>query len=91
MRKPVPTPTPRTLLAPRAASLAVDAAKYPNLAANPALERALRIRQALGKGKPRDEAVRLAEQAMGPRAPATMARPRGGKVARPKRTPAGKR
>ena len=75
MRKKAPT---RAIRAP---ALTVDPEKYPHLEANPALERALRIRQALDKGKPRDEAVMLAEQAMGPRAPAMMrsrpASPRG--------------
>lgn len=47
--------------------LSVDPEKFPNLSRNPALERALRIRQALQKGRPREEAVALAEQAMGPR------------------------
>ena len=51
------------------APLRVDAEKYPGLQKNPALERALRIRQALDAGKPREEAVALAEQAMGRRAP----------------------
>lgn len=50
-------------------ALKADPQKYPGLAKNPALERALRIQQALDAGKPRDEAVRLAEQAMGRRAP----------------------
>lgn len=49
--------------------LRVDPEKYPGLAKNPALERALRIQQALDAGKPRDEAVALAVQAMGRRAP----------------------
>jgi hypothetical protein len=49
----------------RAPSLSVDPQKYPNLSINPALERALRIRQELQKGRPRDEAVALADQAMG--------------------------
>lgn len=46
--------------------LRADPEKYPNLAINPSLERALRIRQELEKGKPRDEAVALADLAMGP-------------------------
>jgi hypothetical protein len=50
-------------------ALRVDAERYPNLKRNPALERALRIQQALAQGRPRDEAVRLAELAMGTRAP----------------------
>jgi hypothetical protein len=45
--------------------LRVDAEKYPNLRANPALERALRIRQEIEKGRPREEAVALADEAMG--------------------------
>lgn len=77
--------------------LRVDAEKYPGLAKNPALERALRIRQALEAGKPREEAVAMAEQAMGRRAPVMgHAQPRpvgrpasgprpGGKAAAPKR------
>lgn len=82
MRKTAPTSPPQTRSL-RVPALAVDAAKYPNLAAHPGLERALRIRQALDKGKPRDEAVRLAEQAMGPRAPAMMAsRPAAGSKSR---------
>lgn len=67
------TPMPKgTQAASRAkrAPLRVDAEKYPGLAKNPALERALRIRQALAAGKPREEAVATAEQAMGRRAPA---------------------
>lgn len=76
--------------------LRADPERFPNLRSNPALERALRIQQALAQGRPRDEAVRLAEQAMGPRAPATMragsgaAKPAGRKAAgRPtsRRTP----
>lgn len=47
--------------------LRVDPEKFPNLPANPSLERALRIRQALDQGKPRDEAVALADAALGPR------------------------
>ena len=66
MRKQPPT------RAFRPSVLAVDPEKYPGLEGNPSLERALRIRQALDKGKPREEAVALAEQAMGPRAPAMM-------------------
>lgn len=66
MRKQPPT---RTFRPP---ALAVDPEKYPGLESNPSLERALRIRQALDKGKPREEAVALAEQAMGSRAPAMM-------------------
>jgi hypothetical protein len=46
-------------------ALRVDAEKFPNLKANPALERALRIRQELAKGLPREEAVALADEAMG--------------------------
>ena len=64
---------------PKAQVLRVDPEKYPGLAKNPALERALRIQQALDAGKPREEAVALAEQAMGRRAP-TMS------TARPKET-----
>lgn len=82
------------------APLRVDAVKYPGLQKNPALERALRIRQALEAGKPREEAVALAEQAMGRRAPVMgHARPKpvgrpasaprpGGKAAAPKRSTA---
>ena len=53
----------------KAQVLKADPQKYPGLAKNPALERALRIQQALGVGKSREEAVALAEQAMGRRAP----------------------
>jgi hypothetical protein len=86
--------------AAKPAPLRVDAGKYPGLQKNPALERALRIRQALEAGKPREEAVAAAEQAMGRRAPAMgHARPKpvgrpasgprpGGKAAAPKRKPA---
>jgi hypothetical protein len=58
--------------------LDVDAERFPKLERHPGLERALRIRQALLKGLPRDEAVQLAEQAMGPRAPhmASVPKPR---------------
>lgn len=82
---------------PKPQPLRVDPEKYPHVERNPALERALRIRQALDQGKPRDEAVRLAEQAMGPRAPVMQrARPApagrpssgprpGGKAERPRR------
>ncbi|MHB1261842.1 MAG: hypothetical protein ACYC2H_09030 [Thermoplasmatota archaeon] len=59
VRKSVPT---RDIRPP---SLRVDPAKYPNLAINPSLERALRIRQELEKGRPREEAVALADAAMG--------------------------
>lgn len=81
-------------------ALRVDAEKYPGLAKNPALERALRIRQALEAGRPREEAVAAAEQAMGRRAPIMgHARPKpvgrpasgprpGGKAAAPKKSPA---
>lgn len=80
------------------APLRIDAEKYPNLPANPSLERALRIRQALDQGKPRDEAVALAEQAMGPRGRRLPARPQkagrpasgprpGGEAERPRRKP----
>lgn len=77
-------------------ALKADPDRYPNLKRNPALERALRIQQAIAQGRPRDEAVHLAEQAMGPRAPRmTTARPAkkttkaGAQAsARPKRKPA---
>ena len=58
MRKEPPTRT-------RPAPLRVDPEKYPNVSKNPGLERALRIRQALDQGRPRDEAVQLADEAMG--------------------------
>ena len=58
VRKSVPT---RDIRPP---SLRVDPAKYPNLTINPSLERALRIRQELEKGRPREEAVALADAAM---------------------------
>ncbi|MEK6975833.1 MAG: hypothetical protein AABY18_05775 [Candidatus Thermoplasmatota archaeon] len=86
--------TPRT---PKPQVLRVDAEKYPGLAKNPALERALRIRKELEAGKPREEAVAAAEQAMGRRAPVMgHARPKptgrpasgprpAGKTAAPKR------
>ena len=51
--------------APYAAPLKVDPEKYPNLKVNPSLERALRIRQELEKGRPREEAIALADEAMG--------------------------
>jgi hypothetical protein len=89
-------PRPAKPLKPPA--LRVDAGKFPNLPANPSLERALRIRQALDQGRPRDEAVALAEQAMGPRGHRTPARPKatgrpasgprpGGEAGRPRRKP----
>jgi hypothetical protein len=72
MPKPQPEPR-RTVAAPakrsRPAPLKVDAERYPHVERNPGLERALRIQQELAKGKPRDEAVRLADAAMGPRSP----------------------
>jgi hypothetical protein len=85
----------------RPPALSVDPQKYPNLSINPALERALRIRQELQKGRPRDEAVALADQAMGrigkgapakgrPKPvsrPANGPRP-GGQAAAPRRKPA---
>jgi len=49
--------------------LKADPEKYPGLTKNPALERALRIQQAMEAGKPREEAIAMAEQAMGKRAP----------------------
>jgi len=51
------------------APLKVDPERFPHVERNPALERALRIQQELAKGRPRDEAVRLAEEGMGKRAP----------------------
>ena len=58
-------------------ALKVDSEKFPNVAANPSLERALRIRQALQHGWPRDEAERLAALAMGPKGrPAKASRPK---------------
>lgn len=86
MRKAPPSRT-------RPAPLRVDPEKYPNVSKNPGLERALRIRQALDQGRPRDEAVRLADEAMG-RVPAkpSAARPkraaRGGKPVAHARGPA---
>jgi hypothetical protein len=59
--------------------LSVDPEKFPSLSRNPALERALRIRQALQRGRPREEAVALAEQAMGPRGKRRTARRPDGK------------
>lgn len=75
--------------------LKADPERYPGLAKNPALERALRIQQALAQGRPRDEAVGLAEQAMGRRAPrmstarpaANAGNPRKASKARPTRKP----
>lgn len=80
MRKMPPT---RTIRAP---TLRVDPEKYPNFSMNPSLERALRIRQELEKGRPREEAVALADAAMG-RSPAkaTPQRPKRGAA------PAGKK
>lgn len=79
--KPAKAPAPRPAQ-PAAAkpfkvpTFRVDPEKYPNLPANPSLERALRIRQALDQGKPRDEAVALADAALGPRGgPGPKARP----------------
>ena len=46
-------------------ALRVDPETYPNLKANPPLERALRIRQALDQGMAREEALRVADEAMG--------------------------
>lgn len=88
---------------PKPQVLKADPEKYPGLGKNPALERALRIQQALDAGKPRDEAVRLANEAMGKRAPAmSTARPKavgrpasgprpGGKAAAPKKRPLSRR
>lgn len=67
------------------APLKVDAERFPHVERNPGLERALRIRQALDKGMPRDEAVRLADDAMGPRSPV------GHAVPGPKRPASGAR
>lgn len=80
----------------RAPSLRVDPEKYPNLSINPGLERALRIRQELEKGRPREEAVALADAAMGRIGPAKAGRPKpagrpasgsrpGGKAERPRK------
>ncbi len=77
---------------PKAQALKADPEKYPGLAKNPALERALRIQQALDAGKTREEAVAIAEAAMGKRAPkmsATRPEPAGRparKAGAPKRT-----
>jgi hypothetical protein len=93
--RPPQTPKPQPSRPPKVPALKVDPAKYPNLAANPSLERALRIRQALGQGLPREQAVALADQAMGPRGrpkvrgsgrPASGPRP-GGEAERPRRKP----
>jgi len=70
-----PAPPRKRLL--QAPSLRVDPEKYPNLRINPSLERALRIRQELEKGRPREEAVALADAAMGRSAPAPASRPKG--------------
>ncbi|MFA5944125.1 MAG: hypothetical protein WC876_06640 [Candidatus Thermoplasmatota archaeon] len=51
----------------RSPSLSVDPEKYPNLGINPALERALRIMRAEAQGKTHEEAVQVADQAMGAR------------------------
>lgn len=55
------------------AALRVDGEKFPSLTKNPSLEFALRIRQALAAGKVRDEAVAMAREAMGQRAPGVTA------------------
>jgi hypothetical protein len=100
-RQPSPSrdrPPARSTKPLKLPTLRVDPEKYPNLPANPSLERALRIRQALDQGRPRDEAVALAEQAMGPRGHRTPARPKaagrpasgprpGGEAERPRRKP----
>jgi hypothetical protein len=49
----------------RSPMLRVDREKYPGLETNPSLERALRIIQELERGRPREEAVEVAEMAMG--------------------------
>lgn len=64
MAKP-PARGPRASRQLQAPPLRVDPEKYPNLRINPGLERALRIRQELEKGRPREEAVALADAAMG--------------------------
>lgn len=69
---------------PRPQTLKADPEKYPGLAKNPALERALRIQQALDAGKSREEAVAIAEAAMGKRAP-KMSATRPAQAARPVR------
>ena len=45
-----------------------DPERFPGLRKHPELERALRIHHAMLLGHPRDEAIALADQAMGPRA-----------------------
>ena len=69
---------------PKPQVLKADPEKYPGLAKNPALERALRIQQALDAGKSREEAVAIAEAAMGKRAP-KMSATRPANEARPVR------
>lgn len=69
MAKRAPGAKPANPKMGRPAALKVDPERYPHVEKNPGLERALRIRQALDKGLPRDEAVLLADDAMGPRSP----------------------
>jgi hypothetical protein len=75
---------PRAAPVLKAQVLRADPEKYPSLQRNPSLERALRIRQELEHGRPRAEAVALADAAMGRiRAPAKVAeRPKPGKTAK---------
>lgn len=74
------TPTGRRN-ASRPPALKVDQERFPALSRHPALERALRIRQAMLQGRPRGEAVALAQQAMGERAPHMGSLPTGGRRA----------
>lgn len=67
----------------RPPTLRVDRDKYPGLETNPSLERALRIIQELERGRPREEAVEVAEMAMG-------ASPKARKVRAPAVKPAGR-
>jgi hypothetical protein len=60
--------------APRPTKAEMAAEKYPNLAKNPALGRALVIMRALAAGKSREEAEVLADAKVGPRAPHWVAR-----------------
>ncbi|MEA3136393.1 MAG: hypothetical protein QOJ26_1522 [Thermoplasmata archaeon] len=78
MAKSRPRPAPVL----RLQVLRADPEKYPSLQRNPSLERALRIRQELEHGRPRDEAVALADAAMGRVGKKAPERPNPGKSAK---------
>ncbi|MEA3189993.1 MAG: hypothetical protein QOD77_575 [Thermoplasmata archaeon] len=75
-RAVVAAPAPRTRSARPAPPVKVPLDRFPGASSNPALQRALQIHFGMQAGLSRDEAVRRAEELLGPRGKPRRRRPR---------------